>query len=93
MPTAAMQVSLMTILLSCLCLTQAKSTDWGTVVTKNKTADPSYNNEAAPSDTYSMFKQLMEVKEDIAGEKEQEPKVVKTLKFALKSLFEAAKGL
>ena len=33
---------------------------------------------------------MFKVKEDIAGEKEQEPKVVKTLKFSLKSLFEAA---
>ena len=78
------------ILLACLCLTSAMSPDRGTVVTKNKTADPSYTNEAAPSDSYSMFKHLMEVKEDIAGEKEQEPKVVKTLKLALQSLFEAA---
>merc|ERR1719205_164376 len=42
-----------------------------------------------------MFKHLMEVKEDIAGEKvQQEPKVVKTVKQALQSLLEAAlKGL
>ena len=90
MPTAVLHVPQVTILLACLCLTTAMSPDWGTVVDENKTADPSYTNEAAPSDSYSMFKQLMEVKEDITGEKEQEPKVVKTLKFALKSLFEAA---
>ena len=92
MRTAVSSVTPIILLLACVCLTRAVAPDRGTD-SKNKAADPSYTNEAAPSDSYSMFKHLMEVKEDIAGEKEQEPKAVKTLKFALKSLFEAAKGL
>ena len=68
----------------------AMSTILGTI-SNNKTADPSYTNKVAPSDTYSMFKHLMEVKEDMTGEQEERtPKVVKIVKQALQSLLEAA---
>ena len=71
-------------------IASAMSTERETV-SKDKAADPNYTNKVAPSDSYTMFKHLMEVKEDIAGEKvEQEPKVVKTVKQALQSLLEAA---
>merc|ERR1711936_608026 len=57
----------------------------------NKTTDPSYTNSAAPSDTYAMFKQLMDVREDMeSGGEKQEPQVVTTLKNAFQSLLEVA---
>jgi hypothetical protein len=60
-------------------------------ISNNKTADPSYTNKVALSNTYSMFKHLMEVKEDMTGEQEERtPKVVKIVKQALQSLLEAA---
>ena len=60
-------------------------------ISQNKTSDPRYTNKVAPSDSYSMYKHLMEVKENMVEEaKEREPKVVKTVKMALQKLFEAA---
>eukprot|EP00092_Neocalanus_flemingeri_P019605 GFUD01021237.1.p1 GENE.GFUD01021237.1~~GFUD01021237.1.p1 ORF type:complete len:208 (-),score=47.44 GFUD01021237.1:226-849(-) len=60
---------------------------------ENKTSDPSFTNKVAPSDSYSMYKHLMEVKDSIMKE-ESEPEVVKIVKTALQTLFEAAfKGL
>ena len=57
----------------------------------NKTIDPSFTNSAAPVDTYDMFKQLMEVREDMGKEEEkQEPRMVTTLKNAFQSLLEVA---
>ena len=57
----------------------------------NKTIDPSFTNSAAPVDTYAMFKQLMEVREDMGREEEkQEPRMVTTLKNAFQSLLEVA---
>ena len=63
--------------------------------TKNKAMDPIFINEVATSDSYSMFKHLMEVKDDMTGQqKEREPKVVKIVKQALQSLLGATfKGL
>ena len=60
----------------------------------NKAKDPSYTNSAAPADTYAMFKQLMDVREDMEGDSEEdknrEPRVVTTLKNAFQSLLEVA---
>jgi len=57
----------------------------------NKTVDPRFTNSAAPSDTYAMFKQLMNVREDMEREDEkQEPRMVTTLKNAFQSLLEVA---
>ena len=60
----------------------------------NKAQDPSYTNSAAPADTYAMFKQLMDVREDMEGDSEEdkhrEPRVVTTLKNAFQSLLEVA---
>ena len=60
-------------------------------ISENKTSEPRFTNKVAPSDSYSMYKHLMEVKENMVEEaKEREPKVVKTVKMALQKLFEAA---
>jgi len=60
-------------------------------ISENKTSDPRFTNKVAPSDSYSMYKHLMEVKENMVEEaEEREPKVVKTVKMALQKLFEAA---
>ena len=63
-------------------------------VDTNKAKDPSYTNSAAPADTYAMFKQLMDVREDMEGDSEEdknrEPRVVTTLKNAFQSLLEVA---
>ena len=83
-------ISPLVLLLTSFYVTIAASTE-REAVSKSKTSDPSYTNKLAPSDSYTMFKHLMEVKEDISGEKaEKEPKVVKTVKQALQSLLEAA---
>ena len=61
-------------------------------ISKNKTSDPSFTNNVAPSDSYSMYRHLMEVKDDMMGEEkgEREPRVVvKTVKKALQILLEA----
>ena len=59
-------------------------------ISENKTSDPRFTNKVAPSDSYSMYKHLMEVKENMVEEaEEREPKVVKTVKMALQKLLEA----
>eukprot|EP00092_Neocalanus_flemingeri_P019603 GFUD01021235.1.p1 GENE.GFUD01021235.1~~GFUD01021235.1.p1 ORF type:complete len:224 (-),score=52.72 GFUD01021235.1:276-890(-) len=58
-------------------------------VSNNKTSDPIFTNKVAPIDSYSMYKHLMEVKEDMTGG-EREPKVVTVVKMALQKLLEAA---
>jgi len=83
------------ILLVSVLIANSKSplSDFTTLQTnsKNKTSDPRFTNKVAPSDSYSMYKHLMEVSEDMAEEgEEREPKVVKTVKMALQKLFEAA---
>ena len=84
------RISSLVLFLTSFYVTSAASTE-REAVSEKKTSDPSYTNKLAPSDSYSMFKHLMEVKEDNAGEKaEQEPKAVKTVKQALQSLLEAA---
>ena len=53
--------------------------------------DPILKNEVATSDSYSMFKHLMEVKDDMTEEQEElKPILVKTVKQALQRLLEVA---
>eukprot|EP00092_Neocalanus_flemingeri_P056328 GFUD01066752.1.p1 GENE.GFUD01066752.1~~GFUD01066752.1.p1 ORF type:complete len:212 (-),score=51.51 GFUD01066752.1:110-745(-) len=93
----SLSTSAVIILLVSVMTTNSKSpsSDSSTFPTspENKTSDPSFTNKVAPSDSYSMYKHLMEVKDNII-EQESEPEVVKTVKTALQTLFEAAlKGL
>eukprot|EP00092_Neocalanus_flemingeri_P023026 GFUD01024960.1.p1 GENE.GFUD01024960.1~~GFUD01024960.1.p1 ORF type:complete len:210 (+),score=52.06 GFUD01024960.1:45-674(+) len=93
----SLSTSAVIILLLSVMTTNSKSppSDSSTFPTspENKTSDPSFTNKVAPSDSYSMYKHLMEVKDNII-EQESEPEVIKTVKTALQTLFEAAlKGL